>query len=377
MGTAGRYFDYNATAPTRAEVVDAMAAAMRETLGNPSSMHVHGRRARQLIDEARQQVATLVGARPAEIVFTSGATESNNLAMRGFVAHVPGATIVTTTIEHHSVIATTDALERAGVPVQRLAVDADARPDLTRITELTAAGPCLVTVGWVNGESGHISDVAALAGAVAPGSLLHMDAAQAVGRMPVSVEPDVSLLSMSAHKFGGPWGIGALVVRTDLVDPQLTGGPQEGALRAGTENVASIVGMGAAAELAGRELADEGARLTAMRESLWSSLTASVPGLLRITPADGAPATLTIAVAELGSDVLVAGLDLAGFSVSAGSACAAGAPEPSHVMRGLGIDERYTRGVVRISLGHATTERDCADLATAFTAVVERARKAA
>ncbi len=372
-----RYFDYNATAPTRPEVVEAMAAVLREGLGNPSSMHAHGRRSRQLLDQARARVARLIGCAPRELIFTSGASESNNLALRGFVARNPGCPLITTAIEHHSVLETVKALARHGCPVVVLDVDRAARIDPERLRSLTGQDRCLVAIGWVNGETGHIADLDAIFGSVGPQTVLHLDAAQAVGRIPVRLRDGVHLLALSAHKFGGPWGVGALVVRTDAVEPTVTGGPQERGLRAGTENLAGIVGMGVAAELAAGEIAGEGERQRSLRESLWARVAARLPGLVRVTPADGVPGTLTIALDGLGADVVVAGLDLAGFSVSTGSACAAGAPEPSHVMRALGLDERHRTGVIRISLGNATTASDVAALAEALERVVERARVAA
>lgn len=371
-----KYFDYNASAPTREEVIDAMTEVLRGPAGNPSSMHGAGRAARGLLDQARQSLASLVGADPSRVVFTSGATEANNYALRGFLHAHPEGTAVVTTIDHHSLLATVDALEAAGSRVVRLSVDGQARPDLERIRELCESGPCIVSTAWANGETGHIADVAGLSQAVTEGSLLHMDGAQAVGRIPVCLGDNVDMLSLSAHKFGGPKGVGAVVVGDQALPPLLTGGPQESGLRAGTENLAGIVGMGVAAQLCSREMESETARLGGLRESLWQRLDQALPGLLRLTPAEGLANTLTLALAGIGADVVVAALDLCGFAVSTGSACAAGAPEPSHVVVGLGVEERYRRGVVRISMGPATTPADVDGLALAFIETVSRARKA-
>jgi cysteine desulfurase len=371
------YFDYNATVPTRPEVIEAMAAVLGEGLGNPSSMHAHGRRARRHLDQARERVARLLGCASREIVFTSGASESNNLALRGFAARNPDGPVVTTAIEHHSILETVKALGRRGTSVRVLGVDRDGRLDLEEVRSLTTDRRALVALGLVNGETGHIADLDAILASVGPKTIVHVDAAQAAGRMPLSMREGIHLVALSAHKFGGPWGVGALVVRTDAIEPIVTGGPQERGLRAGTENVAGIVGMGVAAESALKDLASEGERLRSLREGLWARLDASIRGLLRITPLDGAPGTLTIALDSIASDVVVAGLDLAGFSVSTGSACAAGAPEPSHVMRALEIDERHRNGVIRISMGAGTTAEDVSALAAALVRIVDRARVAA
>jgi cysteine desulfurase len=372
------YFDYNASSLPYPEVIDAMTRTSREGAGNPSSMHGEGRRARRSIEDARDRVAALLGTSSRRVVFTSGATEANNTALRGFAVSSQSGAIVTTTIEHHSILATVTALEASGARVVRVGVDRFGHPDLEAIGRASKEGPTLLSIAAANGESGHVVDLDAVRAVLAPGARLHVDAAQAVGRIPVIVEKRIDLLSLSAHKFGGPTGVGALVIPDDLRwQSLLTGGPQERSIRAGTENVAGIVGLGVAAEISAARMRDEAERCRRLREGLWQSLSTRTDGLLRISPDDGLPNTLTVAVDRLGSDVIVAGLDLAGFAVSTGSACAAGAPEPSHVMKALGIDERYAAGVVRISMGHATTEAAVAGLADAFVEVVGRARKAA
>jgi cysteine desulfurase len=332
-----------------------------------------------LIDDARTSLAALVGAEPRDVIFTSGATEANNLAMRGVAGAHPEGVLITTVVDHASILATADALETDGYRVERLPVDSSARPDYAHIRTLTAERPCIVATSWANGESGHVADVEALAHSIAPGSLLHLDGAQAVGRIEVRVDGRVGSLALSAHKFAGPRGIGALVTRRDAreIAPILTGGPQESGRRAGTENLAGIVGLGVAAAAAARDMRGEAARLESLRERLWSTFARELPDLLRVSPVEGLPNTLTIALARPTSDVVVAALDLQGFAVSAGAACAAGAPEPSHVVRGLGLPEQYRVGLVRISMGRDTTERDAEELAQAFLAVVARARKAA
>lgn len=371
------YFDYNASSVPLPEARDAAARALAEGYGNPSSMHTEGRNARAIVERARDQLATLLGVSSRRVVLTSGATESNNTALRGFVAAHEDATIVTTEIEHHSVLATVASLEARGARVIRLPVDVDGQPDLRTLERETQDHRCLVSVGIANGETGHVLNLADLRESLAPGTVLHVDAAQAVGRIPLDL-PGIDLLSLSAHKFGGPKGVGALIVPESLAwTPLLTGGPQERAIRAGTENVAGIAGMGAAAEVCTHRMIAEAQRLAALRDGLWRRISAAVSDLIRLTPVHGLPNTLTVALADVASDVMVAGLDLAGFAVSAGSACAAGAIEPSHVVRALNIGKAYRGGVVRISLGHATTEPEVDALAEAFVEVTGRARKAA
>jgi cysteine desulfurase len=372
------YFDYNASSPTLPEVAAEMARVLAEHPGNPSSMHAEGRRARSLIEAARDRLAAVLSTSSRRVVFTSGATEANNTALRGFAATNPDAAIVTTAIEHHSVLATVASLEATGTRIERVGVSRDAVPDRERVAAASRQGACLVSIALANGETGHVIDVEAVRGVLAPGTLLHVDAAQAVGRIPVRIDSAIDLLSLSAHKFGGPTGVGALVIPDDLKwRSLLSGGPQERGVRAGTENVAGIVGLGLAAEIAAARMSAESARLSALREELWQRLSGELADLVRITPEHGLPNTLTVAVGGLGSDVIVAGLDLAGYAVSTGSACAAGAPEPSHVMKALGLDRRYADGVVRMSMGHATTSDAANGLATAFVEVVGRARKAA
>jgi cysteine desulfurase len=278
-----------------------------------------------------------------------------------------------------SVLAPAAALKSEGYRVEVLSVDSNGSPDCARIRSLTAAGTCLVATSWANGESGHVCDVAQLATAVANGSLFHLDAAQAAGRIPVRLGGGIHMASLSAHKFGGPRGVGALVLSCDptAIAPLLRGGPQEGGLRPGTENLASIVGFGVAASCATREMPAEITRLQGLRDRLWTRLAHDVPDIHRISPRDGLPNTLTVALASIGGDVLTAALDLRGFAVSTGAACAAGAPEPSHVVRGLGIPEAFRRGVVRLSMGRETTSEDVERLADVFADVVQHVRKAA
>jgi cysteine desulfurase len=372
------YFDYNASSLLRPEARTAMLRAVEDGAGNPSSAHGEGRRARARIEAAREQVARLLTVDPKRVVFTSGATESNNTALRGFYdAHGDGV-IVTSAIEHPSVLSTATAIERRGARIVRLAVDSDGQPDLDGLARTCGGSPSLVSLGLANGETGHVLDFEAVRAVLGAASLVHLDAAQAVGRVALPPADRFDLLSLSAHKIGGPQGIGALVVPRDRSWPALvTGGSQERAMRAGSENVPGIVGFGAAAEACARSMEMERSRVGALRDALWNRLRPEIPELSRVTPANGLHNTLTLLVPGIASDVLVAGLDLAGFAVSAGSACAAGSPEPSHVLIALGLRASATTGVVRLSLGHATTADEVDGLADALSSVVGRARRAA
>ncbi len=372
------YFDHNATSPLRPEVAAVMGEVMAGEAGNPSSMHAEGRLARRLLDEARARVAALLTCPPEAVHFTSGATESNNLAIRGAAMARPGSKLVCSAAEHASVLDTVVRLGTEGRETLIMDVDRAARPDHTELARLTAAGPCLMAFGWANSESGHMADIDALVVAKSAGSLLHLDAAQAAGRVPVGALAGIDTIALSAHKFGGPRGVGALMAgQGSEPAPLMSGGPQEAGLRPGTENLAGIVGMGLAAELAGRELDAEAGRLGRLRKLLWRRLEREIPGTMKISAEDGLPGTLTVALAGTRAEIIVAALDIEGFAVSTGSACAAASPEPSHVMAALGVPATHRHGVLRMSMGWNTTEDEVEGLARAFAAVAERARMAA
>jgi cysteine desulfurase len=375
------YFDYNASSLLRPEAAAAMLAWIEDGGGNPSSMHARGRRARLALEEARRRVATLAeGAVARDVVFTSGATESNNTVLRGFAAVEPNSTIVTSVVEHHSVLATLDDLEARGHRVVRLAVRPDSSLDLDPLREAASRGTCLVSLGLANGETGAVLDLDAVLAAAGDSTFVHLDVAQAAGRLAIPFGRGVDALSLSGHKFGSPPGIGATFFSArmrGLLRPLLTGGPQEWSQRAGTPNVPGILAMGAAAEAAMAARESENARLAALRDRLWSSISAATDDVVRITPADGLANTLTIALAGASADSLIAALDRAGCSISAGAAGAAGSPEPSHVMKALGLDSRWHGGVLRLSAGWASTDVDTAALAAALTTSVGRARSVA
>jgi cysteine desulfurase len=366
------YLDHNATAPLGPEVREAMLPFLGPP-ANPSSAHREGARARSALETARAEVAALVGSAPAEIVFTSGATEANNLALR---ATATGQGIVTTAIEHASVLETARAV---GAPVTVVPVDGEGRVDAERVVAACDGATRLVSVGLANGEVGSVAPVAAIVAALrGRGVVVHSDAAQAAGRLPLDVAAlGVDLLSLSAHKLGGPAGVGALWVRRGVeLAAQATGGPQERGRRAGTENVPAIVGFGVAAELARAELTANAAAATALVERLWRGVRARVSGVVRNGPADGPrlPNTLNVSFPGAAGESLLVLLDLAGVAVSLGSACAAGAAEPSHVLVAMGRDREAARSGIRFSLGPATTAADIDRVLQLLPGLVAQAR---
>jgi len=373
------YLDHNAGAPLRPEAREAMLRFLGRP-GNPSSAHREGARARGAVEAARAEVAALIGAGPAEIVFTSGATEANNLALRGLVGAPAG--LVTTAIEHASVLETARALAAEGVRLTVVPVDGDGRVAADDVVAACAPGTALASVGLANGEVGSVAPVAAIAGGLrGSGVRLHTDAAQAAGRMPIDVRAlGVDLLSLSAHKLGGPAGVGALWVRRDVgLRSQMTGGPQERGQRAGTENVAGIVAFAEAARLARRDLAVATAHCARLVDRLWSGLRTSMPGVQLNGPAapPRLPNTLNLTFPGCSGDSLVVLLDLAGIAVSAGSACAAGAAEPSHVLAAMGRDRETARSGLRLSVGPATTDADIDRVLAVLPDLVAQVRRGA
>jgi cysteine desulfurase len=371
------YLDHNASAPLRPAAREAMLAALDLT-GNASSAHREGARLRRAVEDARARVAALVGARPADVVFTSGATEANNLALGGVLA--AGDTLVTTAIEHASVLGPAAALQAAGVRVERLPVASDGTLDLDSVQRACGARPQLLSIALANGEIGVLHDVSEITRlAHRHGALVHSDAAQAAGRIPVDVAGlGVDLLSLSAHKLGGPGGVGALWVRPGLsLRPLLTGGSQERGRRAGTENVAGIVGFGAAAAVLEGELTEAAVRMRRLRDLLWALLEGDIAGVERNGASWDAtlPNTLNVTVPGIAGESLLVLLDLGGVAASLGSACAAGSVEPSHVLRAMGADAARARSGVRLSLGPATTEDEVRRAAAVMAGAVRQIRR--
>jgi cysteine desulfurase len=361
------YLDHNATTPVAPEVLDAMLPYLRDQYGNPSSDHPPGRRAAAAVAQARAQVAALIGADPDDIVFTSGGTESNNLAIRGTAAAAsPGRRrIVTTVLEHPATTAPCQHLETQGWTITRL--PATHAGSIDTATAAAAMGPdvALVTMMLAQNETGAILPVGDIAAhAHRAGAIVHTDAAQAIGKIDVDVTNlDVDLLSIAGHKCYAPKGIGALYRRPGTpLDPLLLGAGQEHGLRPGTENVAGIVGLGAACDLARSHLADQTKQLACLRHTLWQLLNASIPGLVRHTPQVALPNTLTVSFpGVLGSDVLA---HAAGLAASTGSACHSGLDTPSATLLAMGVPPATALGSVRLSLGRTTTATDISMAAT-------------
>lgn len=357
------YLDHNATTAPRPEVIDLVTRVLRDTWGNASSVHAYGQQAKSVLDEARSRVATLIGADPAEVVLCGSGTESDNLAIRGAAdaqADAGRRHLVTTAIEHEAVRATMTALGRRGFRITTIPVDASGIVSVDAVREAVTPDTALVSVMHANNEIGTLQPIAEIAAiARASGALMHTDAVQTAGRIPVDVRAlGVDLLTLSAHKFHGPKGAGALFIRRGVkLAPTLTGGRQERGRRSGTEPVAIYAGMGLAAELAQAALADEPGRLAPLRDRLETALLAGIPDTVRNGAASPrVPNTTNLSFAGVESESLLIGLDLEGVAVSSGSACSSGTLEPSHVLRAMGCSHARALGSVRFSLGASTTE---------------------
>ena len=360
------YLDYNASAPLRPEAREAMLAwlsAQGVAAGNPSSIHAEGQRARAAVETARRLVAAAVGGSLADIVFTSGATEANNLALQS-LAHP----IATTTVEHPSIL-------QAAVPLLPIAVDSDGRLPDDFIAQALARGARSVSVMLANNETGNVHPVAEIAArGRAAGLRVHCDATQAVGRVPVdALELGVDLLSFSSHKIGGPKGIGALWTDPDTVlVPLVRGGHQERGRRGGTENVLGAVGFGAAAVAIGN---DDLPGVWRLRDTLWAGIQALEPSAVRQgDPVHHLPNTLNVRFRDIDGEGLLMNLDLEGIAASAGSACSAGSLEPSHVILAMGVPKAAARGSIRFSLGIGTTAEEIAFTLDALETILARLR---
>jgi cysteine desulfurase len=375
------YLDYNATTPVDPAVLEAMLPYLADNFANASSMHSLGQRARTGVDESREQVAALIGAKPAEIVFTSGGTEADNLAIFGTVAAgeptAPGKHVISTSIEHHAVLQTCQSLEKQGVDVTYL----PARGGVVNPDDLRRAlrpETVLISVMHANNELGTIQPVEEI-GRIAreAGVMFHCDAVQSAGKLPIDVNKmGASLLTLSAHKVYGPKGIGALYVRAGTkIEPQFRGGQHERGLRPGTENVAGIVGMGKAAEIVRDRPVSDAAQISSLRGRLEAALTARVPGI-RVNGA-GTPRvanTMNLTVPGASGESLVIALDLQGIACSTGAACSSGAIEPSHVLLAIGLSDEEARSSVRFSLGRGTTAAEIERAIEIIPAAIERLR---
>jgi cysteine desulfurase len=373
------YLDHAATTPLRPEVLEAMLPYLTEHHGNPSSIHASGRRARRGLDDAREEIAALLGAKPREIVFTASGTEADNLAVKGvaWAASSRGRHLVTSAVEHKAVLAPMAVLERQGFTVTEVGVDADGRVDPEEVAAAITERTTLVSVMAANNEIGTIQPIAEI-GAVcrARGVALHVDAVQSAAfAAPMPDAWQASLVSLSAHKLNGPKGVGVLYIRqgTGML-PQLNGGAQERQRRAGTENVAAAVGFAAAMRLAVAEAEARNARLTVLRDRLLAGLTA-VDDVRRTGHAtDRLPNSASVVIGGIEGGDLVAALDLEGIEGSTGSACTTGSVEPSHVLLAMGIDPFLAHGSLRLTLGAETTEADIERTIDVTRACIQRLR---
>lgn len=371
------YLDHNATTPLDPAVLAGMLPWLESQYGNASSRHEYGRRARQAIDEARQRVAAAVNAHPTEVVFTSGGSEANNLFLKGAAASLKPGVLAVSAVEHPCIIKPAAQLARQGWEVRSLAVDAAGRLNLADYAETLLAKPKLISVMTANNETGVVQDIATLAHAAkAGGGWFHSDAVQALGKLPLDFRvlnaAGVHALTLSAHKAYGPKGAAALVLdkRVEL-QPQIAGGGHERGLRSGTENVPAIVGFGLAAELAAQRVAELPVRLRAMQLKLEAGLVGLGARIFAVE-APRLPNTSYFAFADIDGETLVGKLDRAGFAVASGAACSSANPEPSHVLRAMGVVPEIARGAVRISLGAGNTETEIEQFINALQATVGR-----
>ena len=373
------YLDHNATAPLDDRVFAAMEPWLRGVHGNPSSVHRYGRADHEALETARGQVAALVNAQAAQVVFTGGGTEADNLALKGVCSGAPSGRVLVGSLEHSAVLGPAAALAKQGWDLAYIPSDGEGRYDLDALRKLLQRGPVrLVSTMLANNETGAIQEVRQIAALVhEAGAVMHCDAVQAAGKLAVDFPAlGADLMTLSAHKLNGPRGVGALVMnRRIALTPLVDGGGQEQGLRGGTENLADIVGFGCAAELAKSELAVRAGHVRSLRDRLEAAI-AKLPGL-RIfgAGAERLPNTVQFGIAGLDGEWLVMELDNRGIAVSSGSACHSGSGRPSHVLTAMGVDAATAKGALRVSFGASNTVQDVDALGTALTEIVSTLSK--
>lgn len=377
------YFDHAATTPVRPEVLEAMLPFFNASWGNPSSPHRFGRAAKAGLEQGKREVGEALGVEPNQVIFTSGGTEADNLAVIGAAqaARRTGKSmhVVTTAIEHKAVLAAAHVVVSMGGRETILPVDRNGQVHLDALDAALAEGPALVSVMWVNNEVGTVQPMAEIgARCRAAGVPLHSDAVQSFGKLHIDLDAvGCSLLAISGHKLGAPKGIGALIVRDrHIVDSLIHGGGQQYGIRPGTENVAGAVALGRAALLARRELDAHVASVGALRDDLAARLQAAIPDLVvHAAGVERAPHVLSIAIPGAEAEAMLMHLDLAGVACSGGSACASGSAEPSHVLTAMGVERGLALGTIRFSLGHESTPADIDRAVEVLPSVVERVRR--
>jgi cysteine desulfurase len=374
------YLDYAATTPVDPEVVEAMHPYFRQTFGNPSSIHSFGQQARSAVEDAREKVAAFLGAKPAEIVFTSGGTESDNYAIKGiaYANRKKGNHIVTTAVEHHAVMEPCHFLEREGFEVTFLPVDSHGLVDPRDVAKAITGRTVLVSIMHANNEIGTLQPIAEI-GKIARerGVCFHTDAVQTFGHLPFTVgELNVDLLSLSAHKLYGPKGVGALFIRQGTrLEPHMHGGDQEGKRRASTHNVPGVVGLAKAVELAESLMPEETTRITALRDKLVSGLFDRIDRVrLNGHPEKRLANNANVSIEYCEGEAMILSLDLMGIACSTGSACSSTSVEPSHVLRAIGLSVEETRGSLRFSLGRYTEDREIDQVLEVLPKIVKRLR---
>jgi cysteine desulfurase len=374
------YMDYAATTPTDRRVVEAMVPCFGEIYGNPSSLHGFGQEARAAMEGAREKIAAFLGAKPAEIVFTSGGTESDNLAIKGtaWANRKKGDHIITSEIEHHAVLETCHFLEKEGFRVTYLPVDQDGLVDPADVEQAITDRTMLISIMHANNEIGTIQPIAEI-GRIAKGKgiCFHTDAVQTFGHLPFTVdELNVDLLSASAHKLYGPKGMGLLYIRKGTrITPLVHGGDQEGGRRASTQNVPGIVGFGKAVELAAATIHEEAARLTSLRDRFIRGIFERLEGIrLNGHPVRRLPNNINLSVESIEGEGMILSLDMMGIACSTGSACSSSNLEPSHCLLAIGLPHELSHGSIRFSLGRYTKESDIDAVLEALPRVVGRLR---
>jgi len=375
------YLDYAATTPVHPDVLAAMLPYFTEKFGNPSAIHSYGQEVKGAVEEARAQVCALIGCQEDELVFTSGGTESDNTALYGVIRALASKRknhIITSAVEHHAILETAEALEADGCVVTELPVDSDGLVDPDSVKTAITPQTALISIMHANNEIGTIQPLAEISKiAKEAGVVFHTDAVQTTGRIPVNVdELGVDLLSISSHKLYGPKGVGALYIRTGApIVPVMHGGAQERNWRAGTENVAGIVGLGKAAEMAGKMMATEMPRLTALRDKLADGLVAAMPETyINGHPTRRLPNNVNIGVAYVEGEAILLNLDLMGICASSGSACSSGSLDPSHVMMALACPPELARGSIRFTMGKDTTEAEVDKVLEVMPGIVSKLR---
>lgn len=379
------YLDHAATTPVLPEARDLMVSLLDEDFGNPSSVHAYGRAARAAVEEARDQLAEAIGASPAEIVFTGGGTEADNLALKGAVEKLRGNGdhIVVTAFEHHAVLDAAGWLQRHGYELTIVPVTPEGLVDAERVAAAVRPSTLIVSVMAANNEIGTTPEIGAIVNAVKeinPRTLVHTDAVQALGNIPVDVKKwGVDLAAFAAHKIGGPKGVGALFVKSGVpLDAVIHGGGQERGIRSGTLNVAGIAAFGAATQIVAQEVDEKERRLRSLRDKLLDGIRAIVPDVVVNGDLEKRlPGNLNVCIPGADGETLLLLLDQHGIACSSGSACSSGALDPSHVLLALGLSKDLAKGSLRFTLGRPSTQADVDALLEALPQVVEIARKVA